>query len=323
MQVKRVAGVCVAVAAGTLALGRPASAGTVGYQSYSDRSGTYAVLYFTAATGERNNVAVAMTPTTAVITDARRLSTPDPAFTATSDHCAFTDDRAVCRTDGEQFVHAVVSLGDGDDTGRVEITPLLGNAPWPVLGEFDTIDGGPGNDALIGSEADDRLIGGPGADDIQGGGGIEDYVTYADDGDQTQGVTVTLDDVANDGRPGEGDNVHRDVESVVGAQQGGNDLTGSAVDDSLWGGAGDDVLRGKAGNDELHGDSSFMPGAGGHNVLDGGIGLDTLFGGEQDDVIYADDGQPDLRIVCGGGNDTVYDDRFDSPDADCETVHTG
>jgi|tagenome__1003787_1003787.scaffolds.fasta_scaffold20976767_2 Ca2+-binding RTX toxin-like protein len=323
MRVKRLAGACVAVAAGAMSVCSPAVAGTVGYQSYSDRSGTYATISFTAAAGERNNVAVAMTPTTAVITDARRASAPDPAFTATSDHCTFRDDRVVCRTDGEQFAGVFVSLGDGDDQARVEVTPLLGSAGWPVFGERATIDGGPGNDALIGSEDDDRLIGGSGADDIHGGGGTGDTVVYSEDGDQAQGVTVTLDDVADDGRPGEGDNVHRDVENVLGTDPGANALTGSAADNALWGGEGNDVLRGKAGNDELHGGSVFVFGGGGDNVLDGGIGLDTLIGYEEDDVIYANDGEPDLRISCGGGNDTVYDDQFDAPDPDCETVHTG
>src|SRR4051794_41816228 len=107
MQVKRVAGVCVAVAAGTLALGQPASAGTVGYQSYSDRSGTYAVLYFTAGTGERNNGAVGMTPTPAGVTQAPRVLTPPPPLPPPSGHRAVPAHRAGGRAHGGQVLPRV------------------------------------------------------------------------------------------------------------------------------------------------------------------------------------------------------------------------
>src|SRR4029434_6559459 len=84
-------------------------------------------------------------------------------------------------------------------------------------------------------------------------------------------VTVILDDIANDGELGEGDNVHADVENVIGGN-GDDKLEGSAANNVLRGGNGNDTLSGNAGND----------------TLDGGAGSDELFGnaGDRDQADY-------------------------------------
>jgi hypothetical protein len=318
---RRIAGVYAAVTVAALGLCQVAWAGSVAYQSFN-YPGPTAVVSFTGAPGETNSTTVTLTPPAAAITDLGNPLQPDPAFAAdTSNHCTFSADKSVCRSDaGYPFIRAVLSLGDGDDRGRVTVAaPNQGAIGSPL--ENGLLDGGPGDDALIGSAGTDGLVGGPGADDVRGGGGIRDWVSYSQDGDQTIGVTVTLDGNADDGHPGEHDNVHSDVETVHGTRQGDNVLIGSAADNALFGYQGSDVLRGGAGNDELWGNLGSGPG--GNNTLDGGLGLDSLIGGDGDDLIDARDGLPDLRISCNGGNDTVDADPADKPDSDCETVRTG
>lgn len=235
--------------------------------------------------------------------------------------CTFSGNTAVCRAETQfPFTLAVLHLGDGNDRGRVITTapdPIsIGN--WPL--ERGEIWGDAGNDTLIGSAENDWLDGGPGADDIRGGLGLWDYAGYAD-GDQTTGVKVNLDDLANDGHPGEHDNIHTDVEFVGGTEYGNNVLIGDNSDNALFGGQGNDILLGEGGNDQLYGGTD--PGAGGTNTLDGGTGLDTFFGGDGPDTIKARDSLPDQRITCNGGADVVYADSSDKPDADCETIHRG
>jgi Ca2+-binding RTX toxin-like protein len=106
-------------------------------------------------------------------------------------------------------------------------------------------------------------------------------------------VTVTLDDVANDGAVGEGDNVGADIERVT---------TGSG-DDSITGNAATNLLKG----------------AGGADVLTGGPGKDTLEGGGGNDQLAARDGVAD-SVRCGAGVDTATADTVDSVSSDCESV---
>ena len=324
MSSMRVAGVCAAVAVTTMWLCQAASAGTVAYSAVDARGLTEASVTFIAAPGETNDTTVTLTSETAVISDPGNTLTPNPNAGQTSSHCTFSGDKAVCKTDALfPFVGAVLKLGDGNDRGRAissvqRPSPIFPFCCTPLQGV--SIDGGPGNDTLIGSVGDDYLEGGLGADDIRGGLG-SDWADYSRDGNQTLGAKVTLDNVANDGRGSEHDNVHSDVENVNGTLQGNNVLIGSDSDNVLEGHAGSDTLRGGAGNDTLYG--GFEAGAVGADTLDGGTGLDTLWGGYGDDTIEARDGLPDLRITCSGGNDVVNADSTDPADADCETVNRG
>lgn len=322
LEAKRVAVVCAAVAAGAMGLCQAAWAGSVGIESVNNRGQYDAYFYFTGAAGEANDATLTLTPATAAITDLGNPLQADPAFEpATSRNCTFAIDKAVCRSEpGHALRQGVLRLGDGDDRGRVTVTaPNQGTLISHPL-QTGALYGGPGADALIGSAAGDGLEGGPGADDMRGGAG-RDWVAYAWDADQTSGLTITLDGSADDGRPGEHDNVHGDVEIVYGLRDSDNVMTGNAADNSFFAYHGNDVLRGGAGNDHLVG--SFGSGPGGSDTLDGGLGLDTFIGGDGDDTIHARDGLPDLRITCNGGNDTVEADPNDPVDSDCETVRRG
>jgi hypothetical protein len=154
-------------------------------------------------------------------------------------------------------------------------------------------------------------------------------VTYLDRA--TQGVSVQLDGIANDGATGENDNVVS-MENITGG--GGPDrLRGNQGDNALLGNDGDDVLIGAGGNDALDGDGGFdtasyedrrlaegvsvtLNGTGGGNGetdtlsnferLLGGDGDDQLTGSPGNDVI---DGAGGADIVAGGdGNDTLAGD---------------
>ncbi len=100
------------------------------------------------------------------------------------------------------------------------------------LPDQDYLDGGAGDDVLLGFDYDDVLLGGEGADQLLG----DDYPAPSPSFDDTYPV-------AQGGRP-------------VGADY----LDGGAGDDLLFAGLGDDVLLGGDGNDELRGDNGEQGG---------------------------------------------------------------
>ncbi len=202
-------------------------------------------------------------------------------------------------------------------TGTAGNDVLSGTAGDDVIcgeGGNDRLFGGAGNDTLLGGDGADVLDGGAGADQMRGGGGRRDTVTYAD---RTEAVVVGKWQGARDGVPGtdededgeeeipgEGDQVHADVEIVRGG--GGNDeLYGTPGDNELYGGAGDDRLFGGAatGFDETDG----------QDLLDGGTGADWLDATEftSDDIDH---------VLCGPGYDTWLGARFDIV-VGCETQY--
>jgi len=176
-------------------------------------------------------------------------------------------------------------------THAQEVEPVLvvGTDAGEVLAGTpaqDSMYGRAGDDVLLGNDGDDELDGGPGADKLSGGPG-RDAASY-----EGASVDVALDNVANDGVPGEADNVLLDTEDVYGTE-GPDRLIGNLLENTLDGNGGDDDIV-------------------------GGSGADGLFGGEGNDDIYSRDGSPD-RVECGPGFDTVNIDVLDSH-VDCEVV---
>jgi hypothetical protein len=108
---------------------------------------------------------------------------------------------------------------------------------------------------------------------------------------------VTLDGVANDGEPGESDNVQFDVENVV----------GGGVEDTFTGSDGPNLLNGRAGED-------YLDGAGGAG--------DELIGGSAIDVVRTRDGEPDVAS-CGRGSDMAIMDAEDRVTGSCERQDDG
>jgi hypothetical protein len=212
------------------------------------------------------------------------------------------DDRVLVRSG---FV--IASMGAGDDTARA--------------------DGG----GL-------SVQGGPGADDVEAGHGARVQVTYFD---SPTAVHVTTDGRANDGAPGEHDDVsplvrtlngsaHDDVldgrrartrVSIYGedgddrafASPGGSLIQGAGGDDVLRGGDGPDTLIGDPGNDELLGGAGDdgLSGGAGHDLLVGGPGRDTFgidYGGG--DTVRARDGTRE-HITCDWLPHSLQVDRTD------------
>lgn len=198
-----------------------------------------------------------------------------------------------------------VDLGDGNDrlSGGV-LLPFavhggLGSDQISTFAGNDAVDGGPGSDTIETGWGDDAIDGGEGGDTISGGYG-DDTVVYAT---RTAAVSVSLDDLANDGAAGEGDNVRPSIDRAVGGS--GNDtLAGDAGGNHLTGNGGDDTLVG----------------AGGDDTLDGGAGTDSFAGGTGADTLIARDGAAEA-LLCGDDADTAEADDTDGADADCEAVN--
>jgi Ca2+-binding RTX toxin-like protein len=164
----------------------------------------------------------------------------------------------------------------------------------------DVMDGLGGNDAIAGGFGDDRFVTriNDGADDYHGGPHVfGDTITYET---RTAGLTIDLDNVADDGQTGERDNVRSNVEDVIGGS-GGDTIFSLGAFSKLQGRGGDDHLFGGAGPDELV----------------GGADEDELDGGSGEDSISARDGELD-DIDCGSAIDTLSKDLGESSVENCE-----
>jgi Ca2+-binding RTX toxin-like protein len=262
---------------------------------------------------------------------------------------------------------ATINSGSGDDTLRggsasTSVTLNAGGGADTVNG-YDgptVIHGGDGNDGVFGGGGNDQVFGEGGDDKLRGHGGndLEDGGSGNDDigysagishdsdpgGDQlvggpgddrlrlsghSGGMAITIDGQANDGTPGEGDNVGSDIEKIEGTP--GNDFfTGSAGVDNFEGDSGDDEIHGAGGNDDLYGgggdDRVFgdagadkVQGSTGADTVDGGSGSDQIYGdiagcsvfcSFDSDTLFARDGEQDA-VDCGGGADTAQVDQLD------------
>jgi len=165
-------------------------------------------------------------------------------------------------------------------------------------GGNDSIRGNGGNDTLEGSAGNDTIEGGSGGDHIIGGNN-NDEVTYST---RTNALTISTDDIFNDGESGEGDSVSPSTERVRGGS--GNDfITGSGYNNVFRGGGGLDTLYGYAGDDQLWGDD-------GNDSLFGGGGNDALYGVDGNDALNGSDGADTLDG--GNGTDTKDVDALDT-----------
>jgi uncharacterized repeat protein (TIGR01451 family) len=181
----------------------------------------------------------------------------------------------------------------------------------------DVICGGGGNDVIDGRDGDDTIIGGGGADSINGGNGVDTVEGgIGDDHLFGQSGNDTL-------RGGNGDD-------LLAGHEGNDVLLGEAGWDLLEGGDGDDLVKGDDGSDLLYGRSGNdqLFGEAGDDVLLGGNGDDLEKGGDgRDDYFGPDDGD-DLEVggddrdtlTGGNGNDTLRGgnggDSFDGGDGD-------
>lgn len=170
------------------------------------------------------------------------------------------------------------------------------NKPMEVHGGDgnDSITTGSGNDSIFGDNDNDLLDGAGGDDDTHGGAGID----TADYSNRTNDLNISLDDAANDGGIGAHDNIHSDIEVVLGGY--GNDvLTGDNFNNTLTGSGGNDILKGMGGDDWLDG------GVGGVAVYNQNTGNDVLYGGDGNDVLHASD-YGNCSLYGEAGNDYLH-----------------
>ncbi|GAA4990537.1 hypothetical protein [Kineococcus glutinatus] len=244
------------------------------------------VVVYDGGTGNTNDVRVFLDRGVLTITDAVAITT------AAGSGCTVTGTRARCGT-GITGLNAL--LNDGADAAVIE-APLTG-----------VVRGGDGDDVFRSA-----VTGGLSAVAYDGGAGFADRVEYRD---ATGGVTVSLDDVANDGRTltGDRDDVRSSVEHLVGSAHR-DTLTGSEGRNTIEGLRGDDTLRGLGGTD-------FFPSS---LVVDG---ADSISGGagDRDAVSYVgrprgvvvdldgaqgDDGEPGERDSIGADVERLSGTRF-------------
>lgn len=158
---------------------------------------------------------------------------------------------------------SIYSFEEADLTGGASANKLSVGSSFigPV-----TLNGGDGNDTLIGTPLNDVLNGGNGDDSLNGVGGDN-----------------TLDGGA-----------------------GNDILFGGAGNDSILGGAGNDIASGLDGNDTILGGvgNDTVQGQYGDDSLDGGAGADIVLGSYGNDTVVGGTGRD--FVIGGYGSDSVH-----------------
>lgn len=208
------------------------------------------------------------------------------------------------------FDKVEANLGDGDDEIRVNT--------WKTT----EINGGAGDDLLIGSYYGDVIHGDAGADKIYGRHNREAIgeldKLFGDDGEDL----IYGGAGSNEIHGGAGnDTVYPGLVQVVpGGDLYVNTVFGDGGDDNLYGSYGREITEGGAGNDTLRGNNNvdtlrggdgddYVNGDNGDDFVYGDAGIDNLHGGADHDEVYGGD---DKDYVYGeGGNDVLYGDGGD------------
>ena len=220
----------------------------------------------------------------------------------------------VAMTRGLKPVGGLIGKFTNSDKFTININGVITNATIPATQRI-RIQGLEGNDRiqingsrgadLMGNAGNDTLVGGDGADIYAGNEGKD----VADYSARYSNLIITLDNVANDGRANEGDNVSSSIEEVDAGL--GHDYV-SAANISSYGAV---TLLGNLGNDTLIGSAGwdYISGGRGNDLIHGGQGRDILAGDEDNDVVYADSGNDgvfggpgDDRLFSGTDNDALY-----------------
>ena len=206
-------------------------------------------------------------------TDTAQASTAGPAAVATITLDGVANDGSNCP--GADCNGDNVGLDIEGVVGSFSSETIVGNSgPQYLAGGSD------GNDALFGASGADELHATSGS--AQGGAGNDllvpesaNCVLRGAKGRDTasfaavnKSVVVTLDNVANDGPGGSTINVHSDIENI----------TGTALSDTLIGNGAANTFNAGAGNDSLYGQGgkdTFLPGPG-DDSASGGAGVDRL-----------------------------------------------
>ena len=148
----------------------------------------------------------------------------------------------------------------------------------------DYLDGGEGEDLLIGGGGNDILVGGKDKDTLYGGSGNDLLIA----GETTKTIEE-LQNVLNGNSTISSFEYESDTKRNTLYGGIGNDiLIGDKGKDTLYGGHDDDVLFGGDGNDNLYGDDKNNVYEG-NDVIVGGKGGDNIYGGKGNDILIAGD----------------------------------
>jgi len=138
-----------------------------------------------------------------------------------------------------------------------------------------------------------RLGSAPNCGDSVDGGAGRDTANYEL---RSGTLTIDLDGTADDGETADVDNIKTTIEVVMGGE-GGDTITGGALDEELHGGVGNDTLTGGAGADTLVGGT-------GTDTLNGGAGNDTFNEKDIDDAPY-------IKVFTAFGNADIINGGAD------------
>ncbi len=200
--------------------------------------------------------------------------------------------------------------GNADDGAPEEGDNVLG---------AETVDGGDGDDLIVGAQLPDSQQGSVFVQLIDGNGGA-DRIVGGPGPDAIQGGSLVGPDEADTIEAGGGDD-------FVQAAAGDDTVLAGAGQDNIDAGDGADLVQGSSGHDDLDGEGGRdrIEGGPGDDTLGGGPDRDTIFGGAGGDRLFghagrdllsAADGDHD-RLDCGGGDDRSRVDRHDTSD-NCE-----
>ncbi len=225
-------------------------------------------------------------------------------------------------------VNLATGLGTGDGTDTITtgtVERVLGSSLNDTLtgDQFaNTLDGQGGNDVLAGGGGDDTLIGGGGRNTADFGSSLASVTANLAFGTATGQGTDTLEQIQNLSGSALGDSLTGDGAANV--------IQGAGGDDTIAGRGGDDTLSGGAGT----GDTVTFAGSSSGVYADLGAGIatgegaDTLSGFEAitgsnfADTILARDSVVET-LSCGPGVDTAIVDVADDANADCESIDNG
>jgi serralysin len=191
--------------------------------------------------------------------------------------------------------------GDAQDDTLSGIENIVGSEIGDALIGAHEVDnhlaGGRGSDVLRGLSGDDTLVGGIGPDVLDGGPGSD----TADFSSSEDRIVVRLWQSTGLEGDAHGDTII-DIENLIGTQFGDSLVGADDVNNTITGADGGDAIRGLGGDDRLEGGA-------GNDRLFGGQGDDTIVGGEGNDMLVGESG--DDRLFGNGGADQfIYNDNF-------------
>jgi hypothetical protein len=305
-----------------LAVPSTALAGTADIEQWNPTgNGAVEAMTFRADPGETNNIRVYENLPYRVIyiADSNPVTAGAGCVHATDQNDQPNPNEVACKSPSGNYLVRILT-GDMNDT----LTGAGSLYPQTAFGQQYQLwfYGGPGTDTLDpGDAAAATLDGGPGADTLKAGSFNTpthgEVPITADYSAHTSPVSLSNDGVANDGAPGEGDNIDPAINYLVGGAAA-DTLTGHG---QLDGGAGNDTLTAGSTCDG-DGRSADLIGGDGNDTLNGGPCYDQFAGGAGQDRINSRDGVAET-VGCGDGYDTVTADFHGETPTDPRTADSG